>query len=214
MKMIFFVFFLLPSVVAAQYSPVTYTEEEIRQANYSPAVQEHNNGSRHSGAFTILISGNLNYLYGREDNDYSFDADYIDWHAEAMFGYGYRNPAGNEEASFGIFIRGGAIQEPSLERIIADGNVEAVSSPEQENIFYQVEGGVVIAGLVRVSTGLGFQEYVNEMEALKRIHYYSTTTGLLIGSKNVKLSIDLNLMYGRDLSKTVYRPGLGLALKW
>ena len=223
--LIIMILFIIALEGYAQNSGRIYTEEEVRQAikratencdcpdEQEPMFIAADPGS--AGSVTIMLMGGLNYLYGSDGtDDLSLNSDYLSWQGEAMIGYAYKNSSGGEGASFGLFIRGGALSGLALEKLMIHGEINESFLPEDENIFYQIEGGIIIAGFLRISSGLGFQEYQSASDNLNRIAYYSTTPGILIGSNTFKLSIDVNLMYGRDLQQTVYKPGIGLAIKF
>lgn len=224
--LLIFAIFVFSLTVFGQNSGRIYTEEEVRQAiqeakencdcpdQTPPTRAAITSGSADPGYFTIMLFGGLNYMYGTENSDLSFNRDFIGWAGEIMLGYSYRNSSGGDGSSFGLFVQAGELNIPSLERLITEGGINKAFSNEDNNIFYNIEGGIIIAGFLRISTGLGFQEYETESSNLNRINYYSTTPGILVGSKNVKLSINLNFMYGRNLNQTIYKPSAGLAIKF
>ncbi len=84
---------------------------------------------------------------------------------------------------------------------------------EEQNLYYNVEGGVIIAEVLRISSGMGFQEYASLTSDMNRAAYYSTTAGLHLGSRNFKLLIEANFMYGRNLLETIIRPHIGLGIR-
>jgi hypothetical protein len=169
------------------------------------------------GRLSLLLSGGGNYLYGADIADKStFEADYLSWQAELMLGVTYGGGKIGKGSTFGAFLRGGNTTRQGVERFLQETDiVGGVFERAEQNIFANLEAGAILFELIRVSTGLGFQEYKNLDESLQRINYYSTTAGLHLGSKNVKLIIELNFMYGRDLgnSNTMIRPMAGLGIK-
>jgi hypothetical protein len=211
--------FIVTESLYSQSAFNVYTEDEVRQTNRVNAV----NGSyqekqlvlksRSVGSYTLMLGGGLNYLHGSDDKEFSFDPDLLGWDGEFMIGYTYYNYSGNDGASIGIFFRGGVLPYVSLEKLITEGGLVESLSSKDNNIFYNIEGGVLLGSFFRISTGLGFQEYESGSGDLRRIVYYSTTPGIMIGSGTIKLLVYLNLMYGRDLQQTIYKPGIGLILK-
>ena len=161
---------------------------------------------------TLNIGGGVNYMYGADSfTNEKFDNDFLSWKGNILLGYTYNANEKGKGSTIGLFGTIGNTAEKSLTKIFSDGGIsETLNVGEDNNRFYNVEAGVIFFEIFRASTGMGRQDYTNNIQERKNFMYYSTTLGIHIPLRGLKISLDLNQMYGRDLGKTILRPMAGL----
>ncbi len=168
-----------------------------------------------NGKVTFMLSGGINYMYGTENTDNtSFQEDYSSWFGEVMLGYRYYGRRESGGSTLAIFGTAGNTSGKALQRMVSSSSIDAELEAERDNYFLNLEAGVVLLQALRVSTGIGTQRYYLTEGSRERLSYFSTTAGLRIGPENFKIMPALNLMYGRDLSTTIYRPQLQIGIQF
>jgi hypothetical protein len=168
------------------------------------------------GKAVLMIGGGANYLYGTESSaNEEYDNTLISWQGNVMIGYQYVAQRGRG-STIGVFGIGGNTPERSMLRILDQAGIVATTlkANEDNNYYYQVEGGVILFNIIRASTGMGFQNYKDNADENQTIMYYSTTVGLHLPLGPVRITLDVNQMYGRDFNKTLYRPVAGLMFQF
>ncbi|MEM6300074.1 MAG: hypothetical protein AAF740_15415, partial [Bacteroidota bacterium] len=163
---------------------------------------------------TLRIGGGLNYMYGvdaaRNEN---FESDFVDWYALGMLGYTANENQTGKGTFIGAFVTVGNTTERGITKFLEDSNTGRTADAEiADNRFYQAELGIVFFETLRLSTGTGYQSYTLDNDE-KRLFYYSTTGGLQFGGRFIKLTADINFLYGRQLEATILRPTVGLLLQ-
>ncbi|MGF1532183.1 MAG: hypothetical protein ACFCUI_00640 [Bernardetiaceae bacterium] len=163
----------------------------------------------------LRLGGGLGYFYGADNAaNQSFSSSYGDWFAEGMIGYVFNYDGTGLGTGMGVFVRGGNQNTSSIQKFLEDGKTgKTADQNEAENRYYQAELGVLLFETIRLSTGAGYQEFVDNANANQQVNYYSSTAGLHVGSRFFKVVFDVNFMYGRGLSQTLIRPSLGLMLQ-
>lgn len=218
-KLLIALFLLSPCLAFTQSSGRIYTDEDIekiiqQEKENCPETKERilvqDQGS--SGKISLMIAGGINYMHGAINDDPGLDSDLANWQGEVMLGYSYVTSKGGG-STLGVFGRVGNTSSDGLDKLNSDALINESLVADEQNLYYNIEGGVIIAEVLRISTGMGFQEYQSQTSDMNRAAYYSTTAGLHIGSKNFKLMIDANFMYGRDLQETIIRPNIGLGIR-
>lgn len=164
---------------------------------------------------SLRLSGGLNYMYGSDNSDNkTFGANRLSWYGEGMLGYVIDSENRNFATVVGAFVQIGNTGENNIERMLADAQVTELPATETgQNLYYNLEFGTILFETIRLSSGTGFQRFDNLAGNKSSAFYYSTTTGLQLDLPYVKLSVDLNFMYGRDFKQTVLRPLAGVILK-
>lgn len=164
--------------------------------------------------FSLRVGGGVNYMYGADNGtNEGFDSDFISWYAEGMFGYVVNYDQKGLGTVMGAFINVGNTNENSIQKFLDDGVTGETATNNSENLYYQVELGAVLFETVRISSGTGYQVFKDGSNNDKEIYYYSTTGGLHLGKRYIKLTLDLNFLYGRDLQQTVLRPMVGVTFQ-
>lgn len=168
-----------------------------------------------NGKVTFMLSGGINYMYGAENADNaSFREDFSSWFGEVMLGYRYFGKRESGGSTLAIFGTAGNTSGRALQRMVSSSTIDAELDAERDNYFLNLEAGVVLLQALRISTGIGTQRYYLAEGNRARLSYFSTTAGLRIGPENFKIMPELNLMYGRDLATTVYRPQLQIGIQF
>lgn len=192
------------------------------QTEYRNTDQKGNN-SKNSG-ITISLGAAANYYYGPGNRNFDkYESDRLNWQANGMLGLTIaRDKSGHRTmlAGFGSF---GMNNASTVSHILDDQKyVTSAIDQNSNNNVYQIEGGLLIGEVFRISTGLGQQIFNKqillsdngiETEATS-LKYNSTTVGFNFNVSAVAIIINCSFEYGRDFTKTVIKPSAGLMLRF
>lgn len=159
----------------------------------------------------LHLGPSVNYFQGPQSGSYEeFENKRLNFQINAFLGY--QSARGNGGNSIGIFGTTGYTNAFTLDEILAIQNINVINLESSSyNTFYQIEGGMIISNVLRLSTGVGSQNY-STLISDEKIDYFSTTAGLLINFGNVMWSLDANYNYGWDYDHTVMKFSTGLIL--
>jgi hypothetical protein len=197
-------------------TPINTNTQNTNNAQNTDNTQANTCNPGSVGKTVLMIGGGANYLYGTESSvNEDYDNTLISWQGNLTLGYQYHAQKGRG-STIGIFGMAGNTPERSMLKILDQAGIVAstLKAKEDNNYYYQVEGGVILFNIIRASTGVGFQNYKDNADKDQTIAYYSTTLGLHIPLGAVRLTLDINQMYGRDFNKTLYRPVGGLMIQF
>lgn len=179
-----------------------------------------NNRSRINGS----IGASVNYYYGQGDRNFGkFENERINWHINGMLGLVLGQNNDKKRTMIAIFGQYGFNNEKTIGQLLQDHNftTSAVTQSDVNN-FYQIEGGLLIAEILRISTGFGQQNFdkqiltatngsINNTRLLK---YYSSTVGFQFNFSVVCLILNCNFAYGNEFNNTVITPSAGLQFRF
>lgn len=182
-----------------------------------------NNNNRKNG-IAISLGAAANYYYGAGDKNFGrFDDDRLNWQINGMLGLTIardKNDRRTMIAGFGSF---GMNNAETVKNIFDDqGYITLAPDQSSSNNVYQLEGGLLIAEVFRISTGVGQQVFdkqiissgdMIETEATS-LKYNSTTLGFNFNVSAVAITLNCTFNYGQDYTKTVIIPSAGLMLRF
>jgi hypothetical protein len=188
------------------------------QTNY-----RNNNDSKRSG-IAVSLGAAANYYYGQGDRNFDkYENDRLNWQINGMLGLTIaRGESGRRTmiAGFGSF---GMNNDKTVKNIFDDqGYITSAIDQNSNNNVYQLEGGLLIGEVFRISTGVG-QQIFNKQTLLSddgvnfettSLKYNSTTVGFNFNVSAVAIIINCNFEYGQDYTKTVIVPSAGLMLRF
>lgn len=177
-----------------------------------------------SSGIAVSIGAAANYYYGPGDRNFgSFDDNRLNWQANGMLGLTIaRDQNGHRTmiAGFGSF---GMNNSSTVSHILDDqGYITTALDQNSTNNFYQLEAGLLIGEVFRISTGVGQQVFnkqtLTSTDGIKpeitSLKYNSTTVGFNFNVAAVAVIINCNFEYGKDFSKTIVVPSAGLMLRF
>ncbi len=184
------------------------------------------NDDRSSSGLALAIGGSASYYYGPGSRNFGeFENERVNWQLNGMLGITItRGKSGRRTmlAGFGAY---GFNNRNTISQTFADQNYTTLELEQSSsNNFYQYEGGLLIADVLRLSTGMGQQNFDEQTLAktdlstvklnAKYLKYYSSTVGLNLNLGNVTWVINCNFAYGKDYEQTVLTPSTGLMLRF
>ena len=182
------------------------------------------NAQNRNSGIAVSIGAAANYYYGPGDENFGkYDNDRLNWQANGMLGLTIaRDKNGHRTmlAGFGSF---GMNNASTLGHILDDqGYVTTALNQNSSNNFYQLEAGLMIGEVFRISTGVGQQVFNKQTLAstdgikagITSLKYNSTTVGFNFNVAAVAIIINCNFEYGQDFTKTVVVPSAGLMLRF
>lgn len=181
------------------------------------------NTKKNSG-IVISLGAEANYYYGPGNRNFDkYENDRLNWQIDGMLGLTIaRGESGRRTmlAGFGSF---GMNNAKTVSRIFEDqGYTTTATNQNSNNNVYQLEGGLLIGEVFRISTGVG-QQIFNKQTLLTdnglttsatSLKYNSTTVGFNFNVSAVAIIINCSFNYGQDYTKTVIRPSAGLMLRF
>lgn len=181
--------------------------------SYASGYAQDNESSKaqQKSGIVLHLGPSINYFQGQQSGSYDeFNRKRINFQLNAFLGY--QSARGNGGNSIGVFGTAGYTNAFTLDEIIAIQEI-FVNNLENSsyNTFYQVEAGMIVSNVLRLSTGIGSQDYstINREESLD---YLSSTAGFMINFGNIMWSLDANFNYGWDYSHTIVKYSTGLVL--
>ncbi len=176
--------------------------------------------TKKNGGIVVAIGASGNYYYGPGNVNFSdYDHNRLNWQANGMLGLTLaRDKSGRRTmlAGFGTY---GLNSSSTVNQIFKDqGYTTLATSQSSSNNMYQLEGGLLIAEVFRISTGVGQQLFKKQiltssnsidLEATS-LKYNSTTVGFNFNISALAIILNCSFEYGQDYSKTVIVPSAGL----
>ena len=165
------------------------------------------------GGMTFFMGPSISYFQGESsDNLDLFDGKRLNVQLNSFIGY--TSNLNIRSHSIGIFATGGYTNKATFDDLtLIQDNAPNKLERKNYNSFYQIEAGMLIMDVLRLSTGIGRQNFSLTNDD-GHFNYYSTTAGFLINLKSVYWNIDVNFNYGNDYSKTVIKISTGLMLRF
>jgi hypothetical protein len=179
--------------------------------------------SRRSG-IAVSLGAAANYYYGPGNQNFDkYQNERLNWQLNGMLGLTIaRSQSGRRTmiAGFGSF---GINNDETVKQIFSDqGYITTATDQNSNNNVYNLEGGLLIGEVFRISTGVG-QQIFNKQTLLSDggvnfettyLKYNSTTVGFNFNVSAVSIIINCNFEYGQDYTKTVIVPSAGLMLRF
>ena len=190
--------FLISLNVIGQFNQVEQPKEPL-------TCPESNSG------LVFIMGPAANYFQGAYDEGINkFDNDFLNYQLTGFVGV--RTSKGNAKNTLGLFATGGYTNKNTF---IKMAEVQNITTAElvinKYYAFYQAEAGMLIGNVLRLSTGIGRQEY-ETINGRANFDYFSSTAGLMIDLGPVYWNIDANIHYGRDYPNTSLRFATGLMI--
>lgn len=190
---------------------------------YSAKAQNNfKNGNDSKSGIVISIGAAANYYYGPGNLNFDkYESDRLNWQANAMLGLTIARDKSDHRTMLAGFGSFGMNNASTVSHILDDqGYVSTALNQNSSNNVYQIEGGLLIGEVFRISTGVGQQVFNKQTIASDNgiqfeatsLKYNSTTVGFNFNVSAVAIIINCNFQYGQDYTKTVVVPSAGLML--
>jgi hypothetical protein len=176
------------------------------------------------GVLALELGASLNYYYGEPgQNIDKFENDRVNWQLNGMLGITIAKDRADRRTMLAAFGAFGFNNSNTLASLLQDQQyTSAATSQAQENNFYQVEGGIMILDMIRLSTGVGQQNFNSQsliysngiLTNATYFKYNSSTVGVKLNLGPVAWTLNCNFAYGQDYNKTVITPNTGLMLRF
>lgn len=186
------------------------------------SAKAQNNG-RKSG-IAVSIGAAANYYYGPGDLNFDkFQDDRLNWQANGMLGLTIGRDQNDHRTMIAGFGSFGMNNASTMGHILDDQKyITTALDQNSANNFYQLEGGLLIGEIFRISTGVGQQVFNRQTLAntdgikteVTSLKYNSTTVGFNFNVATVAIIINCNFEYGQDFTKTIVVPSAGVMLRF
>jgi hypothetical protein len=170
----------------------------------------------------VGLGASANYYYGPGDQNIgSFTNDRLNWSANGMLGFVIGHDNSGRRSILGGFGNLGFNKAGTVSQMLRDqGYITTATSQDNTNNAFQIEGGLLILDVLRVSTGIGQQNFTSQnllsgtnIKLNERsLKYNSSTVGLNFKLSLISISVNCNFLYGKDFNRTVLNPYAGLML--
>ena len=187
--------------------------------------QNDDNASRgRNGAFALELGASVNYYYGMPSRNFDkFENDRLNWQLNGMLGITLARDKAERRTMIAAFGAFGYNNDNTITNLLSDQQyTSAATSQSGMNSFYQLEGGLVIEDIFRISTGVGQQNFNGQtlissggvLLNATYLKYNSTTVGVKLNLGAIAWTLNCNFAYGQDYNKTVITPNSGLMLRF
>ncbi len=179
--------------------------------------------------FIFMIGPSVNLYYGDSEEEFTYSSDRVSFQFNGQLGYFSKKGEVNRRNMLGVFASAGTTKPGAL-TLMQPGNStrdQPIVTENKFNEFYTLEGGIVIAGFLRLSGGAGRQFYTYSVsipdnstgfnrskKVRSQFDYFSGTLGLVFNLDAVNWVIDANVMTGNDINNTELRLSTGFVLKF
>ncbi|MEP7143993.1 MAG: hypothetical protein ABI707_14020 [Ferruginibacter sp.] len=190
-------------------------------AFYSRAQSDNDH---HRGALAVSVGAAATYYYGQGNHNFSkFENDRVNWQINGMLGLTIGRDKADRRTIIGAFGSFGLNNANTISNIFADQEyITLATSQSSNNNAYTLEGGLLIAEIFRVSTGVGQQIFDNQSIASKNginfdattLKFNSTTVGFNFNVGAVGIVLNCNFNYGKDYVNTIINPSAGLNFRF
>ena len=187
-------------------------------------VKAQNSTNNHDGTLALSLGASVNYYYGQGSRNFDqFENNRVNWQLNGMLGIAVARDKGGHRTMIAGFGNYGFNNKNTLTQLFKDqGYITTALNQGASNNFYQLEGGLVIAEVLRISTGVGQQNFNSQAIASANgiqinstyLKYNSSTVGLNLNLGSIAWIINCNFAYGQDYNKTVITPSTGLMLRF
>ncbi len=185
---------------------------------------QNNQLENQSSAIAVSLGAAASYYYGPGDRNFGeFENERLNWQINALLGLTLLRDKNGRRTMLTGFGAYGLNNQSTVKNIFSDQQyVSTRVNQAKLNNFYQLEGGLLIGEILRLSTGVGQQNFESQAIAgangdirldAKSLRYNSTTVGFNFNLSVVALIINVNFAHGRDYEKTVVTPSAGLMLR-
>lgn len=172
----------------------------------------------------VSLGAAINYYYGPGDRNFGdYEGHRVNYQVNAMLGLAVIRDESDHRTMIAAFGGVGFNNSKTTSDILSDhGYTTSLAKQRNTNNFYQIEGGLLIAEVLRISTGMGQQNFDPQTLVAKdgtvrtdetSIKYNSTTVGFNFNLPAIVISINANFASGKDFNKTVITPSAGLMLR-
>jgi hypothetical protein len=170
----------------------------------------------------VGLGASANYYYGPGDQNIgNFTNERLNWSVNGMLGFVIGHDDAGRRSILGGFGNLGFNKAGTVSQMLKDqGYLTNAANQDNTNNAFQVEGGLMILDVLRVSTGIGQQNFAtqnllsttNVKLNQKSLKYNSSTVGVNLKFSLISISVNCNFNYGKDYNKTVLNPYAGLML--
>ena len=177
-----------------------------------------------SNGIAISIGASGNYYYGPGNINFdNLDNNRLNWQLNGMLGLTLARDKNDHRTMLAGFGSFGINNASTVSNIFNDqGYTTLATGQNSSNNMYQLEGGLLIAEVFRISTGVGEQLFNKQTLASNNginfettsLKYNSTTVGFNFNVSVVAIVLNCSFEYGQDYSKTVIVPSAGLMLRF
>lgn len=124
-------------------------------------INAQDNDEKGKSSIGISLGAALNYYYGPGDRNFgNFEDNRVNYQINGMIGLTLARDNSDHRTMIAAFGGLGFNNSSTLSNIISDqGYVTTLTTQRSSNNFYQLEGGLLIAEVLRISTGVGQQNF-------------------------------------------------------
>ena len=180
--------------------------------------------NNHSGFLAFDLGASVNYYYGMPSRNFGkFENDWVNWEIDGMLGITIARDKADHRTMIAAFGSYGFNNDNTVSKLLTDQQyTTAATGQAGVNNSYRIEGGIVIADLIRLSTGTGQQNFNSQILAsgngimlnTKYLKFNSSTVGVKLNLGLISWNINCNFEYGQDFNKTVIVPSTGLMFRF
>lgn len=173
-------------------------------------IQAQNSG------FAFSLGPSINVLFGEGFENTGYSDGRMSYQFNGYVGYVSNRGENKSGNLLGIFGTAGTLY-PEMIAIIQSGGAQMlapINLDKKFNGFYNIEAGMIIGQIMRLSGGVGKQTYTYFINQKGAIDYYSGTVGLFFNLGIVNWVVECNIATGGDLTNEVIKVSTGFMVKF
>jgi hypothetical protein len=164
----------------------------------------------------LLLGPAVTYQFGNSDSPTNYDDNRVSWQFDGQFGFiSTRNQTnrGNMLMAFGTV---GNAKAPMVQEMLNSSifSEKLTDINQNTNIYYTLEGGMIVMKFLRLSGGMGRQNYTDSEGNQAQINHYIGTAGFNFDFGAVNLGLNASALTGNELEKSIIRFSAGFLVKF
>jgi hypothetical protein len=166
----------------------------------------------------LQIGGAGSYLYD-SNNETGFNPvpERTNFMGEAMLGIRFDQKRNGRKANvLGAWGTAGYSSPQTVELMLREqGDARQVDLTASPGTFYEMEAGLLLKEWIRISGGVGNQQFVDLSGAEQSFDYYKVTTGISLRlSRSIKWNTNAAFIFTEGMSNYSFRPSTGLSFRF
>lgn len=169
-----------------------------------------------NSGFKFALGPSINVLFGEGFEDAKYSDGRMSYQFNGYLGYVSNRNDNKRGNMLGIFGTAGSLY-PEMIAIFQSGGADMfapINMAKKFNGFYNIEAGMLIGQVFRLSGGIGQQGYTYFINQKGAIDYYSGTLGLFFNLGIVDWVVECNVAMGGDLTNEVIKVSTGFMVKF
>ncbi len=164
----------------------------------------------------LLLGPSVTYQIGHSESDLTYTESRLSWQVDGQFGFISTRSQTNRGNMLLVFGSAGSTTPFTLQELYNASIYAEETLPEASNfnLYYTLEGGMIIMKFLRLSGGAHRQMFNDAEGNQQYIRSYIGTAGLNFDFGSVNLGINASVLAGNDVITNIFRLSTGFLVKF